>query len=262
MFVGHGVDAGAAGEHIGAGIAFQRVVERRAGEVLDADEGVALGIAATAQPRHQADADAGARGRIARCIDARAAVHAVGAGKTGQKVVAGVAVERVVERRAGEILDTDEGVAFGIAAAAQPRHQADADAGARGRIARRVDAGAAVHAVGAGKTGQKVVAGIADEHVGERIAGAIDGGGSQQGEVLDIADGVHAIGEAEADRGLHRVGAIAAALLDHVADVVDHVGVVAQSAEHTVGADAAVQRVVAGETPQGIGASSLRSACR
>ena len=69
-----------------------------------------------------------------------------------------------------------------------------------------------------------------------------------------VADGVHAIGEAEADRGLHRVGAIAAALLDHVADVVDHVGVVAQSAEHTVGADAAVQRVVAGEAKKNVGA--------
>ena len=102
-----------------------------------------------------------------------------------EHLVPRIAFQRVVERRAGEILDADEGVALGIAATAQPRHQADADAGARGRIARRIDAGAAIHEVGAGKTGQKVVAGIADEHVGEGIAGAIDGGGSQQGEVLD-----------------------------------------------------------------------------
>ena len=141
----------------------------------------------------------------------------IGAAKAGEDVVAGIADERVVERRAGEVLDADEGVALGIAAAAEPRHQADADAGARGRIARRVDARAAVQRVGAAKTGEEVVAGIADEHVGEGIAGAVDGRRSQQGEVLDRADGVHAVGEAEADRGLHRVGAIAAGLIDHVA---------------------------------------------
>ena len=51
---------------------------------------------------------------------------------------------------------------------------------------------------------------------------------------------------------LDRVGAVAAGLVDDVADIVDHVGIVAEAAEHRVGAGAAIERVIAGEAPQDV----------
>ena len=43
-----------------------------------------------------------------------------------------------------------------------------------------------------------------------------------------LANGMYRVGKAEADRRLNRVCAIPARLVDHVADIVDHIGVVAQ----------------------------------
>ncbi len=43
-------------------------------------------------------------------------------------------------------------------------------------------------------------------------------------------------GQREGDRGLDRVGAVAAGLVDDVAHIVDNVGVVAEAAQHRVGA--------------------------
>ena len=158
-------------------VAGERVVEGRAGEVLKARQRIGAGADGVLRRGHgKADRHPGCGVFIG---------HGVDAGAAGEHVVAGIAFQRVVERRAGEVLDADEGVAFGIAAAAKPGHQADADAGARGGIARRVDAGAAIQRIGAAKAGEDVVAGIADEHVVERIAGAVDGRRSQQGQVLD-----------------------------------------------------------------------------
>ena len=37
-------------EHVAAGIAFERVVEARAGQVFDAGQGIAFGVAAVAGP--------------------------------------------------------------------------------------------------------------------------------------------------------------------------------------------------------------------
>ena len=72
---------------------------------------------------------------------------------------------------------------------------------------------AAGHRVGAGAAIEDVVAGIAGEGVGERIAGAVDVRGAGQDQVLDI--GAERVG----DRGLHRVGAFAGSLDDDVAVV-------------------------------------------
>jgi len=46
------------------------------------------------------------------------------------------------------------------------------------------------------------------------------------------------------------VDAVAAGLVDHVARVVDHIGVVAFAAEHRVGALAAVEQVIAAKAHQ------------
>ena len=55
------------------------------------------------------------------------------------------------------------------------------------------------------------------------------------------------------DRGQHRVGALAGVLDHHVADIVDHVGVVAEPARHGVGTGAAVEDVVAGVAGEAVG---------
>ena len=80
-----------------------------------------------------------------------------------------------------------------------------------------------------------------------RVAGAVDVGAAGQGQVLDIG------AERVADRRLYRVGARVERLRDHVAGVIDHVGVVAEAADHGVGADAAVEHVVAAVAGDDVG---------
>jgi hypothetical protein len=90
---------------------------------------------------------------------------------------------------------------------------------------------------------------VAGDDVGERVAGAVDVGAAGQGQVLDIG------AERVADRRLHRVGAAAhgGGFRHHVAGVVDHVGVVAVAADQRVGADAAVEGVVAAVAGDDVG---------
>ena len=113
-----------------------------------------------------------------------------------------------------------------------PRHQAHRNARGRGRIACRVDATATIQRVGTGTPDQDIVAAIAGQHVVESVAGRVDGTRAGQRQVLDAADGVYRIGKAEADRRQNRVGAVATGLVDHVARIVDHIGVVAGAAKH------------------------------
>ena len=110
----------------------------------------------------------------------------------------------------------------------------------------RVVAGAAI---------DEVVAGIADQQVGEAIAGEIDVGIARQHRHLDVALDVDGIRQVDGDRRLHPVEAVRAGLVDDVADIVDDVGVVAGTALHEIGtgpaqkrvdARTALQRVVAG----------------
>ena len=101
--------------------------------------------------------------------------------------------------------------------------------------------------VGAGLAVEDVGVGIADQGVGEDVAGAVDRGGAGQGEVLESeAEGV-------GDRALHRVGALAEELVDGVAGIVDDIGVVAEAAAHEVGAEAAVEDIVADVAGEGVG---------
>ena len=87
-----------------------------------------------------------------------------------------------------------------------------------------------------------------------RIAGAVEVGGAGERQVLEV--GAERIG----DRGQHRVGAFAGILDHHVADIVDHVGVVAEPARHGVGTGAAVEDVVAGIAGEAVGQAYCR--CR
>jgi hypothetical protein len=86
---------------------------------------------------------------------------------------------------------------------------------------------------------QRVVAGIAEDRVGERVAGAAQVGGA----LLDQR--FHVRRQDEVGRGEDGIVACAH-VLDHLLEaVVDEVGVVAESADHGVGASAAIDQVVA-----------------
>src|SRR5207249_2622612 len=109
-------------------------VERRAGEILDRDKRVGAGTAGVLRPGdRQADRDRSRGCGVAGRVDTRAAVEAVVAGASAKDVVAvaaeklivaaaarervgvGIASERVVERRAGEVLNTDQRIDAGAA---------------------------------------------------------------------------------------------------------------------------------------------------
>ena len=128
-----------------------------------------------------------------------------------------------------------------------------------------VVAGAADHAVGAGAALQRVVAatafqlvvvGATVEHVVEGVAHdevllAVADAGRRparflQVELLDVrADDVVGV-------GIDRIDALARVLHDHVEDTVDEIGIVADAADHAVGAGATLQRVVANAALQSV----------
>ena len=88
VLVGHRVDAGAAGKHVVAAIAFQRVVLARTRQVLDAEKRVALGVTPAGDTRRQADIDPCERGRIRRRVGARTAVEQVRAAQARKDIIA------------------------------------------------------------------------------------------------------------------------------------------------------------------------------
>ena len=92
----------------------------------------------------------------------------------------------------------------------------------------RVVARTAVEDVGTGIAGQRVV---------ELIARAVDGPGPRQGEVLDF------VPQRVADAALDEVGSLSIEFRHDIACRIDHVGVVAGSAQHGVVASAAAQGV-------------------
>ena len=88
--------SGTACEHVGAAIAREHVVVRAADDVLDADENVALRIAARAEPGQEVHGHAGGRQGIIRRIRPGAADQGVGAGAAIERVVPGAAEQHVV----------------------------------------------------------------------------------------------------------------------------------------------------------------------
>ncbi len=122
-----GVVAGPAFEPVGAGIAVEHIGVGRADEVLDAGEGVAVGVAADPEARTrvggEVDRDRGRAGVVGR-VGAGPADEDVGPRAAAQAIVAARAVERVGAARpdqqvrvggADDALDVDEEIAFGIA---------------------------------------------------------------------------------------------------------------------------------------------------
>ena len=89
-----------------------------------------------------------------------------------------------------------------------------------------------------------IARGIADDGVRQFVPRTVDRSGSRHGEFLDIG------GEGVADRGLDQIVALVGILDHHVADIVDHVGVVAGTALESVGACLAVEGVVASHAIQ------------
>ncbi len=73
----------------------------------------------------------------------------------------------------------------------------------------------------------------------QRIADAREVAGSLQHQ------GFHVRPQGVVDRGKHRIGAFAGILEHEVAGIVDEVGIVAEAADHRIGAGAAIEQVVA-----------------
>ena len=265
---GERVGAKAAGENVGADIAGERIVAAAAGDVLDAGDGRDVRHERGAEIDGQIADGAGVVERVA----AGTAVDHVGtvADDVLERVVAAAAVERVDAEAAGDdviaaVAGDDVGKlvagAVDVGAAGQRQvldigaervadrrlHRVGAAAhggGFRHHVAGIVDhvdvvAVAAQERVGACAAIERVVAGVAGDDVGEPVAGAVDVGAAGQGQVLDI--GAERVG----DRGGNSISARVQRFRRHVAGVVDDVVVVADAADHDVGAAGAVERVVA-----------------
>src|SRR5258708_251493 len=97
---------------------------------------------------------------------------------------------------------------------------------------------------------QRVGSPSTNEPVAAVVAGAREVADAAIGQVLGI--GAQRVRAKCRDNG---VGAFARVFADHIAGVVDVIGVVAGAADHGVGARAAVERVVAGKPNQRIGAT-------
>ena len=181
-------------------------------------------------------------------VVALAADQGVGAAAAVQRVVAGIAGDGVGAGIAGAIDVAAAGqrqvLEIGAEGEGDARlHEVGAFAGRFGDRVAAVDdidvvALAADQVVGAAAAIQRVVAGIAGDRVGTGVARAVDVAAAGQRQILDVR------AENEADARLHEVGALAGVLGDRVA-AVDDVDVVARAADQSVGAGAAVQRVVA-----------------
>ena len=143
--------------------------------------------------------------------------------------------------------------------------KADGRRGQRSGIGDRVGAGAAVKRVVAGAAVERVVAAGADEAVVAGVAGqrdaarpageGVDVARADEHQVLDAADGMDRVGEAEADRRPYRVDAAAAGLVDDVAGIVDDINIGASATDQHVGAAGAVEQVVAAAATEHIGAA-------
>ena len=160
--------------------------------MFDADQGVALGIAARCGRSVERDIDRARRGRIVRGIDPRTAIEHIRASAADQGIIAIAAVERVIARaaadqivavvavklvvaarpgqrivecRARDPFDIGQGIAFGIAAMADAGGKVDIDRRARGGIVGLVKAGAAIEHVRARAAHQHVIPGSARQRV-------------------------------------------------------------------------------------------------
>ncbi len=261
---GQCVVAYAALQHVDAGARRKRIVKARTGEVLDALEHVALGVAAKARAVAAAiDGDVHALGGIAvmRGIGTEAADQPVGAALAAQLVVTSAAVEHigaagadqlVAEGRADNVLHGHRDIARGVATgrnepARGAVRQDHLHERGRSRVVDRVDALAADQHIRAAQPDEPVVAAFAVEAIDLRIA-LQHVVAARAGEVLDAREHI-ALGVAAAQRGaailgkrdvdrrrgrvLGRVDAKAAG--DDVGARATHQGVVELAADQRVG---------------------------
>ena len=172
-------------------------------------------------------------------IVAGAALHRIGATATGKGVVGAVADDEIGEAVSGtvdgraarerEILEIaaegpgnvrDDGIGAGAGAFGHGIPGADVV----GVVARPAN-----ESIGASTAVEDVVGAVAGKGVGEVVAGTVDRTGAGQSEILDIG------GQGMGNARLHQVGALIDHFDNHVAGIVDHVGIVAGAAGQTVG---------------------------
>ena len=189
------VVADTAGNAVGIGIAGDAVIEAGADDVLDRDQGIALRVTARVDARCQIDRHTRSRGCVGNRIDARATIQRIGAAEADQRIVActagqhvhaGITRQRIRIGRAGDVLESCENIAIGIAAGRLGTGHRQVDGHARGRIrvGDRVDADAAIERIGTAEAFDHVIARTAGNDVGGRAAGQHVGiGGACQ--VLD-----------------------------------------------------------------------------
>ena len=172
--------AGAAVEDIGAAVAGQLVVEIAAGQVFNAEQGVAGAIAAGGCRAEQIDIDRRSAVTVSGRVVAKTADQHIGAAAPFEQVIAittvepvdaGTASEGIGQGRAGQVFDVDVTVTFGTAASADARSQAGDDAGTGRGVSDRVDARTAGQCVFAVAAIERVVAGSAVETVVAGVAG-------------------------------------------------------------------------------------------
>ncbi len=161
------VVAGPAIERVGSDRANQNIIERGADDSFNLAVAVAGRIAACACGPVQVDNHAAGRNRIIDRIEAIAADQQIGLEATDQTVVAGAAIkgffpvtaaQHIAELRTDQILDVDQCIACGIAAAARLPAKADGYRSQGRGITRGVVARSAVDAVGSSAAIELVIA--------------------------------------------------------------------------------------------------------
>ena len=112
---------------------------------------------------------------------------------------------------------------------------------------------AARHDVGTAPAIDHVVAGVADDRVGQRIAGPIDTADARQRQILQIR------AQRVTQRGLHQIGALAGVFGDDVAGIVDNICVVASPAGHRIRPRAAIDHIARGVADDRVGQRIARA---
>ncbi len=210
----------AADELVGAPLAVERVV---AGGALDP---VALGVAAE---------------QVGGAV-ANHAERSVAAQLDVLEVRQGASQADALRRRAG-VDDAQRVAAFASALA-------DVGQFRRGVEDIGVVAEATGEGVDSGSAIQEVVPAVAAQAVGQDVAAGVEVRLAGQHELFEV------VAKHEVHRREDPVGAAGcAAFADDVAEVVDHVAVVAGAAMHPVGAGSAIEEVVAGIADEAVGAA-------
>src|SRR5262249_44160643 len=116
MLVGDGIDPSPAPQQIAARIALKRVVEMRSREVFDANQHVALRIAARGYPSREADPHRCKGGGIGRSVLSESSIKGIRAWTAYEHIGATVPDDDVVEgvARAADAHRTRKGQVFNI----------------------------------------------------------------------------------------------------------------------------------------------------